>query len=89
MLIVGLVPTVAGAVEPSGKGNWVHRTPTTSPSARSGPSMVYDAAIGEVVLFGGYNSGGLNDTWTYDGSEWTQLVAHHQPARPLRRLDGL
>jgi sugar lactone lactonase YvrE len=37
--------------------------------------MVYDAALGEVVLFGGISAGGtgLNDTWVWNGTDWTQL----------------
>src|SRR5207237_682690 len=35
--------------------------------------MAYDAADGEVVLFGGLDHGGalLNATWLWDGSTWT------------------
>jgi hypothetical protein len=45
-----------------------------SPPARQASSMTYDAARSEVVLFGGYDSGGvhLSDTWTWDGSTWTE-----------------
>jgi hypothetical protein len=39
--------------------------------------MAYDAARGEVVLFGGYDytfltSVLLNDTWVWNGTAWTQ-----------------
>jgi len=41
--------------------------------------MAYDAASGEVVLFGGpWNS----DTWTWDGSEWTERSTAISP--PVR-----
>jgi hypothetical protein len=45
--------------------------------------MAYDAATGNVVLFGGYGTGGYSDaTWTWDGSTWTkQAPASHPPAR--------
>lgn len=33
--------------------------------------MALDPKLGEVVLFGG--GGGLNDTWTWDGTTWTQI----------------
>ena len=43
------------------------------PPARSGAAMAYDAANGSIVLFGGQNrSRSLDDTWTWDGSGWTQ-----------------
>ena len=37
--------------------------------------MAYDPAIGQLVLFGGTGANGtvLNDTWTYNGTTWTQL----------------
>jgi hypothetical protein len=37
--------------------------------------MAYDAATGNVVLFGGFHgrrSDLLADTWTWDGSTWTK-----------------
>src|SRR5262245_35402669 len=48
--------------------NWTQQHPATSPPARVGAWMAYDAATGTVVLFGGVNSdatGGYNDTWTW------------------------
>ena len=42
--------------------------------------MAYDAANGTVVLFGGYNGGQLGDTWTWNGSTWTQQSPAHSPA---------
>jgi hypothetical protein len=43
------------------------------PPARTDAAIAYDAADGTVVLFGGQGkSGSLGDTWTWDGSSWTQ-----------------
>ena len=58
-----------------------------SPSARSGAAMAYDAATGTVVLFGGVkDSGGtLADTWTWDGTTWTQ---QHPATSPPARYDA-
>ena len=41
--------------------------------------MAYDAAAGTVVLFGGANFH-LFDTWTWNGTTWTEQ--HPAPARP-------
>jgi hypothetical protein len=42
--------------------------------------LAYDAIIGKVVLFGGYDIPGqdLDDTWTWDGSAWLQrqVITH-------------
>ncbi len=51
------------------------------PPARTGAAMAYDAADGTVVMFGGEGrSGSLGDTWTWNGSAWTQ--AHPATSPP-------
>jgi len=47
----------------------------SGPVARIYSAMAFDAARGVVVLFGGSDDAGafLGDTWTYDGTAWTQL----------------
>ena len=51
--------------------------------------MVYDAATGNVVLFGGVRPRGtgfadLNDTWTWDGTTWAkQAPATSPPNRTM------
>jgi len=45
-------------------------------------AMAYDRARGRTVLFGGYHhggSGGLNETWEYDGHQWTRINTPHTP----------
>ena len=63
---------------------WTRQFPTTSPPARFGASMAYDAATGTVVLFGGLSSSdrALGDTWTWNGTTWAkQAPATSPPAR--------
>src|SRR3954453_23259931 len=43
-------------------------TVSASPPPGTGPGMAYDAADGQVVLFGG----STRATWTWDGSGWTR-----------------
>jgi hypothetical protein len=50
----------------------------SGPPARYGHAMAFDSGNGVTVLFGGqtgipFGQGVLGDTWTYDGSTWTQL----------------
>ena len=53
--------------------NWVQLSPATSPPARASYAMAYDAAHGQIVLFGGISFNGfLSDTWVWDGATWTQ-----------------
>jgi uncharacterized protein (TIGR03437 family) len=61
--------------------NWTEKAPQTSPSARAGHSMAYDAAHGQVVMFGGYSDGVVSsDTWVWDGSNWTQKTPQTSPS---------
>ena len=64
------------------QSNWLQiSAPTNSPSPRYDASMVYDAATGTTVLFGGFNGNQLGDTWTWNGSAWTkQSPATSPPA---------
>lgn len=56
---------------------WTENT-TPGPPARYGHAMAFDSANEVAVLFGGqsgipFGQGVLGDTWTYDGTAWTQL----------------
>jgi hypothetical protein len=68
--------------------DWTHRTPARSPSWRDGMGMADDVADGQVVLFGGddnsevRNTGLLNDTWTWDGTDWTDRSQTNSPPPP-------
>src|SRR5260370_28825072 len=53
--------------------SWTRRHPSSSPPARSYPSMAYDAARHTVVIFGGMTAvngpstpSNLNDTWLWN-----------------------
>ncbi|HUY87038.1 MAG TPA: Ig-like domain repeat protein, partial [Acidimicrobiales bacterium] len=53
---------------------------TASPPGRLDASMAYDAVTGDVVLFGGGLVGGLaNDTWVFDGANWSQVADTGDP----------
>jgi uncharacterized repeat protein (TIGR01451 family) len=71
----------------SGAG-WLYRNPSAKPSKRTHAGMAFDGARGEIVLFGGLdnrNGGGdFNDTWTWNGTDWTlKAPASHPPALNL------
>lgn len=68
-----------------GRG-WSQRKSGAAPPARYNPSMVYDTARRQVVLFGGFDgSNWLGDTWTWDGAGWTQRQAGSATATPSPR----
>lgn len=59
-----------------GEQRWTDLTPSGSrPTDRSNPSLVYDAGAGRMLLFGGADQRGTNDTWSFTPSEgeWTRL----------------
>jgi hypothetical protein len=58
---------------------WKQLSPAHNPPGRTWGNMAYDDAAGVVILFGGQSAtpvnGGLNpldDTWTWNGSDWVQ-----------------
>ncbi len=52
--------------------------------SRNGHAIAYDAARQRVVLFGGSSNGTvLNDTWEWDGTNWTRMTPAVSP--PARR----
>ena len=58
--------------------NWTQKSPATTPPARYYQGMAPDSAHNQVVMFGGSSGGGfanaLNDTWVWDGTNWTVTV---------------
>ncbi|MBZ5580279.1 MAG: hypothetical protein LAP40_27290 [Acidobacteriia bacterium] len=65
--------------------NWNLLHPANSPGLLSGHAMTYDAARAQIVLFGGVNGQTFlptNETWVWDGTNWTQMhPAVSPPAR--------
>src|SRR6266567_6887142 len=59
---------------------WMKLHPNVGFPARSGFATAYDPISKKVVVFGGNDSTGqLNDTWTFDGTTWTQIVTSMAP----------
>lgn len=63
-------------------GHWTIKNQTSFPSPRRGHLGVYDSERRQIMIFGG--STGFytyfNETWTWDGTRWTQLAPAHAPA---------
>lgn len=80
--------TLAGVGLAQGGVQWQPLHPPTSPPARRGHAMVFDALRDRVVLFGGNGQSGswspqpVADTWEWDGAGWRrQWPAASPPAR--------
>src|SRR5207249_4554782 len=59
--------------------NWSKQAPATSPPAREGASIAYDAATSNVVLFGGNPAAGPHSATPGPGALASQrsILAHH------------
>ncbi|HEX9956771.1 MAG TPA: CSLREA domain-containing protein, partial [Fibrella sp.] len=71
-------------------GIWSKINPAKSPPARSLHAMAYDSKRGRSILFAGGNTTGLkrlNDTWSWDGSNWTDITPTVIP--PARRVHSM
>jgi len=63
---------------------WNQANPSASPSARIEPAMAFDTSSDKTVLFGGADIGGFpptnfNDTWTWDGTDWSPATPTSTP----------
>src|ERR1700761_9022281 len=69
-------PSLTAWAQANGSSNGCTDTCPGAPTARGADSIAYDGSTGNVVLFGGVTDGflNLNDTWTWDGSTWTQVA---------------
>lgn len=83
-----LAPTLACIVAGSLTAQWTQVNPTVQPTARAGHAMAANPVADSILLFGGV--GGLssyNQTWSYNGTNWTQLFPANSP--PYRFYTGL
>jgi hypothetical protein len=93
ILFGGLSPTV-GLLRSTwtfANGGWHVSGPnvpnaTNAPTSRFGAAMAYDPALKATILFGGRDSEGglLSDTWSFDGTNWSNLSSNIAGAPPSR-----
>jgi hypothetical protein len=61
-------------------GSWRQEIVTPSPAARRGATMVFDAARGEIVMFGGCpDSLVVGETWVWKDGSWSKKVPVSSP----------
>lgn len=61
------------------QSEWTEMYPTASPAARTAGSMAWDGVNNKLLLFGGNNGGGTNDTWEWNGTTWTLMAPANSP----------
>ncbi len=65
--------------------SWIEIQTNEKPLDRASHTMCYFESLGSVVLFGGFNDTTferMNDTWLFDGFEWTDISPAVRP--PIR-----
>ncbi|MCC6784527.1 MAG: hypothetical protein IT457_16910 [Planctomycetes bacterium] len=80
---LGLAALAAGAARLIAQEHWLRQHPGQQPAARGNFGLAFDAARGEMLLFGGAADGGnlkLGDTWVWNGVSWSQRFPVHAPA---------
>ena len=62
--------------------NWTQANPANQPPDLFGGRMVFHAATGKTVLFGGFSpsAGFTSATWEWDGVDWTQASPQVSPS---------
>ena len=69
------------------------RTTAVAPAPRVGYALAYDADLGGVIMVGGRSMSSpprdLNDAWSWDGSEWREIVSKESQVPSGRMLATL
>lgn len=66
---------------------WTSLSPKHVPANRSFTSLVYDQHLKKSVLFGGWDGSNFrDDTWVWDGTDWTQVTKNPPPSRELTSM---
>jgi len=82
-LLVATRPTPVGAAQGQ-TATWTKQNPLNNPGKHFGANMVYDAARGNVVLYGGSWASRPENyftTWTWDGQDWKRRDTNSFPQR--------
>lgn len=79
-VMVAGIAACAAPVSSQSLGSWVELPAAVRPVARKAHCMVYDAARGETVMFGGESGNYLNDTWVFGSNGWVQKLSATSPS---------
>jgi M6 family metalloprotease-like protein len=88
----GAIPTFYNDTWAWNGKEWQQRKTSNAPAGRTGAKMQYDPDLGQIVLIGGFGAKGIGptppynytydyreETWTWDGSNWTQQFPNKSP----------
>jgi PQQ-like domain len=78
---IGVFPRLTATAAPATKGSWGQTNKRLGPPARDRHAMAFDAARGEIVMFGGINSkGNTPGTWLFKNGSWREATPATSPA---------
>jgi hypothetical protein len=61
--------------------SWLEVATADAPAPRAASAMVFDSALGAVMLYGGFTSGGgTADTWRWEGTFWEPMSTNESPS---------
>src|SRR5260370_39571271 len=81
--------TAVSAFSQVPSSTWVQLNPSRKPSVRAACVMVYDPVSQKTVMFGGFTrSQYVNDTWTFDGTNWKPSRHAVKPAARAAASSG-
>jgi hypothetical protein len=73
-----ILATTTLALATTASAQWAQLSPATSPVGRGTHGMAYNPFTGGALVYGGdtfgFPSGASNETWSFDGSTWTNLM---------------
>ena len=62
-------------------------TTKKKPTARRQAGLVYDETLKKIVLFGGFDGADYkDDTWTWNGTDWTEVTKNKPPNRSMHAM---
>ena len=59
---------------------WTQKLTSNAPTARATHAMWFDSSTQRTILFGGSAPNSVDDTWTFDGSNWLQIAPPVSPS---------
>ena len=64
--------------------SWLNTSPSNAPSPRDDYGLAWDEVTDGAVLFGGYDGTFSQETWGWDGTDWSKAGPLTAPAKRAR-----
>ncbi len=84
--LAGACSSTSHRCEPTPVPVWEDRSSGAQPVPRFLAALAYDRKLHRTVLFGGYRTVSMNDTWVWDGAAWTMAPTPGPTPRYLHAM---